>query len=77
MKRINWYTDCGSTPQLYTNECIVEDGAVMLVYTQIAVTRISGTIAKSVDLPDIVMEWDPATFRYNQAALQALMDMFG
>ena len=73
----NWYTDCGSTPQLYTNECIVEDGAVMLVYTQIAVTRISGTISKSVDLPDINMEWDPATFRYNQAALQALMDMFG
>ena len=77
MKRKTGTQIAGSTPQLYTNECIVEDGAVMLVYTQIAVTRISGTIAKSVDLPDINMEWDPATFRYNQAALQALMDMFG
>ena len=72
----NWYADCGSTPQLYTNECIVEDGAVMLVYTQTALTRVTGTISKRVELPEIDMEWDPATFRYNEAALQALMDLF-
>ena len=72
----NHYTDCGSGPDLFTNECIVEEGARLLVYTQIAATRITGTITKAVDeLPEINMVWDPATFRYTDAELDALSDL--
>ncbi len=72
----NQYMECGSTPTLFTNECIVEDGAALLIYTQVAITRITGTITKHVELPEITMVWDPATFRYSEAELQKLRDLF-
>ena len=71
------YMGCSSTPTLYTNECIVEEGAQLLVYTQVAIARITGTITKNVELPEINMEWDPATFSFSEAELQALRDEFG
>ena len=72
----NHYPDCGSGPDLFTNECIVEEGARLLVYTQVAITRITATITKAVDeLPEITMEWDPAAFRYTDADLDALRDL--
>ncbi len=70
------YMGCSSSPTLFTNECIVEEGASLLVYTQVAIARISGTITKNVELPEINMEWDPATFRYSEAELRELRNLF-
>lgn len=72
----NHYMGCSSTPTLYTNECIVEDGAALLVFTQVAIDRIKGVITKNYELPEITMEWDPSTFRYSDAELAALRSLF-
>ena len=71
----NQYAGCGSGPTLFTNECVVEEGASLLVYTQVAIARITGAITRAVDLPEINMAWDPSTFRYTDAELQALRDI--
>ena len=70
------YMGCSSAADLYTNECIVEEGASLLVYTQVAIARITGTISENVELPEINMAWDPATFQYSEAELQELRDLF-
>ena len=73
----NQYMGCSSSTDLYTNECsAVEDGSVLLVYTQVAIARISGTITKSVELPDIDMDWDPDTLVFTQSDLQTFRDIF-
>ena len=73
----NQYMGCSSTADLYTNQCsTVEDGSVLLVYTQVAIARVSGTITKDVELPEIDMEWDPDTLVFTQADLQTLRDLF-
>lgn len=73
----NQYMGCSSTADLYTNQCsAVEEGSVLLVYTQVAIARISGTITKDVELPDIDMVWDPDTLVYTQAELQTFKDLF-
>lgn len=73
---VSQYQGCGSATDLYTNQCMVEDGAALLVYTYNATTRISGTITKNHELPGVNMDWDPTTFRYSQGEIEALRDLF-
>ena len=73
----NQYPGCGNTAGIYTSECIVEEGASVLVYTQLAIARISATITRRAELPEITMDWDPSAFRYTDAELQELRESFG
>ncbi len=74
----NHLLGCSKPPDAYINECLVEEeGAAVIVYTFDAIARISATITKSVELPAITMEWDAANFRYTDAELMELEEMFG
>ena len=70
------YTGCSSSVNVYTNECIVEEGAVLLVYSQMAIFGVTGTLSKNVVLPEIELAWDPDTLRYSQEALDTLRKLF-
>ena len=70
------YPGCSSALELYTNQCTVADGAKLLLYSQTAILRVTGTITRDAELPEIDMEWDPAAFQYNDAALEAFGELF-
>lgn len=73
----NQLMGCGSEEDRYTNECLVEEeGAAVLVFTLDLIARISATITKSVELPEISMNWDSGPFRYSLGELADLQEMF-